>query len=128
MDFEGLFTWEPFQQASNLHGISLDALRQRLYVVTEKKKYSGFAAFKIMALYNPLTYFIMLIALLGPQAIYFHHRSLVAAFFVFIFSPFFAPIGQSVYDVVARNRHAIFPGGTCAVDTFRTLAASVLPR
>src|SRR6202035_5864129 len=50
-DFEGLFAWKPFQQAEDLPGISEDALRQRLYVVTENRKYSGFAAFKIMALY-----------------------------------------------------------------------------
>jgi predicted DCC family thiol-disulfide oxidoreductase YuxK len=124
LDIEGMFDWKPFQQASDLHGIPQEALRQRLYVVTEKKKYSGFAAFRIMALYNPLTYFAILVTLLGPQALYFHHRSLVAAFFVFLFSPFFVPIGQAAYDVVARNRHAIFPGGSCSVDTFRTSRSS----
>jgi predicted DCC family thiol-disulfide oxidoreductase YuxK len=124
LDIEGMFKWIPFQQASNLYGISKEALRQRLYVVTEKKKYSGFAAFRIMALYNPLTYFVILVTLLGPQSLYFHHRSLMAAFFVFLFSPFFVPIGQAVYDVVARNRHAIFSEGTCSVETSRASRSS----
>jgi predicted DCC family thiol-disulfide oxidoreductase YuxK len=81
-DLEKLFVWEPFQQSKDLHGISQEALRQRLYLVTEEKKYSGFRAFKIMALINPLTYFVMLMALMLPQAVYLHHRSPVAIFFV----------------------------------------------
>jgi hypothetical protein len=63
--------------------------------------------------------------LLGPQSLYFHHRSLMAAFFVFLFSPLFAHIGQAAYDVVARNRHAIFPAGSCSVDTFRASRSSL---
>src|SRR3984893_17513473 len=46
-DIERLFAWKPFHFADDLDGISEDALRQRLYVVVENKKYSGFAAFKI---------------------------------------------------------------------------------
>src|SRR5437016_1715676 len=56
-DVEGLFSWKPFQVTDDLHGISGEALRQRLHIVVENKKHSGLAAFKIMALYNPLTYF-----------------------------------------------------------------------
>src|SRR5260221_5250894 len=111
-DIEGQFIWKPFQQASDLFGIPQEALRQRLYVVTEKRKYSGFAAFRIMALYNPVTYFVILLALMGPQGFYFHHRSLLAVFIAFFFSPLFIPIGQAGYDVVARNRHSIFPQGS----------------
>jgi len=116
LDLEGLFQWQPFQQASDLHGISKQALSERLYVVTEKNKYSGFAAFRIMALYNPITYFVMLFTLLGPQALYFHHRSLLAIFYYVLFSPPFIPIGQVFYTLIARNRHSIFPGDNCAVD------------
>ena len=115
-DLEKLFVWQPFQQAKNLYGISREALRHRLYVVARQKQYSGFEAFKIMALYNPLTYFVMLTALVLPQAAYLHHRSLVAGFFVLFFSPLFAPIGEIAYGLVARNRHRILSGETCVLE------------
>jgi predicted DCC family thiol-disulfide oxidoreductase YuxK len=115
-DLEKSFAWEPFQQARELYGISPEALRQRLYLVTGAKKYSGFRAFRIMALYNPLTYFVMLVALLLPQSAYFHHRSWVAVFFVLFFSPLFVPVGETVYAWIARNRHRILSGETCILE------------
>lgn len=115
-DLEKLFVWEPFQQAKDLHGISQEALRQRLYLVTEGKKYSGFRAFKIMLLYNPLTYFAMLTALMFPQSVYLHHRSWVAIFFLLFFSPLFVPIGETAYAWIARNRHRILNGASCVVE------------
>jgi hypothetical protein len=36
--------------------------------------FSGFAAFKIIALYGRLTYFVLLLPLLLPQGVLFHHR------------------------------------------------------
>jgi predicted DCC family thiol-disulfide oxidoreductase YuxK len=115
LDLEGLFKWEPFQQARDLHGIPVEALSERLYLVAGEKKYSGFAAFRMMALYNPLTYFVMLLTLVGPQSLYFHHRSLLGVFYFLIFSPPFIAVGEMVYSVIARNRHSIFPSGNCAV-------------
>jgi predicted DCC family thiol-disulfide oxidoreductase YuxK len=115
-DLEKRFAWKPFQQAKDLHGISQEALRQRLYLVTEKKKYSGFRAFKIMLLLNPLTYFVMLGALVLPQSAYLQHRSLVAIFFVLFFSPLFVPVGETAYAWIARNRYRILSGATCAVE------------
>ena len=114
-DLEKFFVWEPFQQSKDLHGISQEALRQRLYLVTEEKKYSGFRAFKIMALINPLAYFVMLMALMLPQAVYLHHRSPVAIFFVLFFSPLFVPVGVAAYSLLARNRHRILSGETCVL-------------
>jgi predicted DCC family thiol-disulfide oxidoreductase YuxK len=116
-DLENLFAWQPFQQARDLYGISKEALRQRLYVVAEGKKYSGFRAFKMMALYNPLTYFFMLAALMLPQSAYLHHRSWVAVFFVLFFSPLFVPVGETAYAWIASNRHRILSGETCTVET-----------
>jgi predicted DCC family thiol-disulfide oxidoreductase YuxK len=115
-DLESLFVWRPFQQAKDLYGISQEALRQRLYLVTEKKQYSGFGAFKIMALYNPLTYFVMLVALMLPQAAYLRHRSWAAVFFLLFFSPLFVPVGEAAYAWIARNRHRILSGESCAVE------------
>ena len=115
-DLERLFVWIPAQQAKDLYGISREALCQRFYLVIDKRQYSGFAAFKIMALYNPLTYFVILAALMLPQAVYFRHRSLVAVFFVLFFSPLFVPIGDRAYAWIARNRHRILSGGSCLVE------------
>jgi predicted DCC family thiol-disulfide oxidoreductase YuxK len=116
-DLEGLFAWKPFQKAEELRGISEDALRKRLYVVTENRKYSGFAAFKIMALYNPLTYFALLLPLLLPQGVFFHHRSWLVVSFLLLFSPIFAPVGETLYAWIARNRHHILNGQRCSVNT-----------
>jgi predicted DCC family thiol-disulfide oxidoreductase YuxK len=115
-DLEKLFVWEPFQQAKDLFGISQESLRQRLYLVTEGKKYSGFGAFKMMLLYNPLTYFVMLTALMLPQSVYLHHRSWVAIFFLLFFSPLFVPVGETAYALVAQNRHRILSGESCVVE------------
>jgi predicted DCC family thiol-disulfide oxidoreductase YuxK len=115
-DLEKLFVWQPFQQAKDLYGISREALRHRLYLVTGEKKYSGFGAFKIMALYNPLTYFVMLTALMLPQSVYLHHRSWVAIFFLLFFSPLLVPAGEAAYAWIARNRYRILSGTTCVVE------------
>ena len=121
-DLEGLFTWKPFQQPDDLHGISEEALHQRLYIVTQDKKYSGFAAFKMMALYNPLTYFVLLLPLMLPQGVYLHHRSWLVIAFLLFFSPIFAPIGERVYSWIARNRHRILSGESCAVNAPNNLS------
>ena len=117
LDVDRFFVWQPFQQSRNLYGISQEELRQRLYVVADSKKYSGFAAFKMIALYNPLTYFILLFPLLLPQAVFFHYRSLVAIAYLLFFSPIFSPVGEAVYRWIARNRYRIPSEVSCALDT-----------
>lgn len=121
-DFNRLFVWQAFQRAQNLHGISHDELRQRLYLVADNKKYSGFAAFKAMALYNPTTYFVLLFPLLLPQAVFFHYRSLVAIAYLLFFSPVFAPVGEAIYGWIARNRYRIPSEVSCAVDAVSTVS------
>ena len=108
-DFNRLFVWQSFQQSQSLHGILHEDLRHRLYLVADDKKYSGFAAFKMMVLYNPLMYFVLLFPLLPPQAFYLHHRSLVAVAYLLFFSPIFAPAGEALYKWIARNRYNTFP-------------------
>jgi predicted DCC family thiol-disulfide oxidoreductase YuxK len=123
-DLEKLFVWTPFQQAENLYGISQESLRQRLYVVTDEKKYSGFRAFRIIALYNPLAYFLMLGALMLPQSAYLYHRSWVAIFFAIFFSPLFVPVGETAYAWIARNRHRILSGEVCVVEPPRSQSSN----
>lgn len=66
-DVDKQFAWQPFQRAEDLHGIARDELRNRLYIIVADKKYSGFAAFKMMALFSPITYFLLLLPLLPLQ-------------------------------------------------------------
>jgi hypothetical protein len=88
---------------------------ERHYVVTEKKKYSGFAAFRIMPLYNPLTYFVILFTLLGAHVFYFHHHSLRVISYYVLFSPAY-PHGAAVLQIDRTYCHSIFPGDNCAVN------------
>ena len=124
LDLEGQFVWKPFQTASDLHGVSEEALKQRLYVVAEDSKHSGFAAFKLMFLYNPLTYFALFFALSIPHW-HLYQRHWLAIAVLAIFSPIFAPVGEMLYDLVARNRHRIsqLTGGvSCAIEIKHTFA------
>jgi predicted DCC family thiol-disulfide oxidoreductase YuxK len=114
-DIDKQFSWQPFQQAEDLHGISGEELRHRLHVIAGQKKYSGFAAFKMIALYNPITYFLMLLPLLPLQPWYSNYRSWLAVSLLLFFSPLFAPIGEAAYARVARNRHGVQSGGRCFV-------------
>jgi predicted DCC family thiol-disulfide oxidoreductase YuxK len=119
-DSDRQFAWQPFQQAEDLHGISSEELRHRLYVIAGEKKYSGFAAFKMMALYNPITYFLMLLPLLPMQPWYSNYRSWLAVSFLLFFSPLFAPIGEAAYAWVARNRHGVLNGVDCSVTSHKS--------
>jgi hypothetical protein len=70
-----------------------------------------------MALYNPVTYFVLLLPLLLPQGVFFHHRSWLVVSFLLLFSPIFGPVGESVYARIARNRHRIPAQENCPTPT-----------
>ena len=105
-DFNRLYLWKSFQQSQDHHGISHEGLRQRVYLVADNKKYSAFAAFRMMALYNPLTYFALLFPLLPTQAFYFHHRSLVAVAYLLFFA-ILPSAAEALDQWIARIRHHI---------------------
>jgi len=114
-DFDKQFSWQAFQQADDLHGISQTDLRHRLYVIAAGKKHSGFAAFKILALYNPVTYFLLLLPLLPLQHWSANPRCWLAVSYLLFFSPLFAPLGEAVYAWIARNRHTLLSEVSCAM-------------
>lgn len=109
-DLERLYDWKPYQSgAGAAFGISEEALAQRAYVVSPRGIHSGFQAFRTMALYNPLTYFglaAIVIAVRGASPVV---QNAVLAALILAFSPFVRPIGEMVYDWVARNRHRLPP-------------------
>jgi len=101
-DLEGLLDWQPFQSGvARQHGIPDAAVQERLHLVTERKIYAGFAAFRLMLLYNPITYLVMVMLLAAP------FRRWFAAILLLFFSPLFSPIGEFAYNWIARNRHRL---------------------
>ncbi len=109
IDLEGLFDWVPFQTAPDHHGISEGALRQSLHLETQGNISSGFAAFKMMLLLNPVTYFVLAIGLATPWPGMVEVRRWIVVILLAVFSPLFAPLGEAIYRLVATNRHRI-PG------------------
>jgi predicted DCC family thiol-disulfide oxidoreductase YuxK len=110
---EPLVQWRPFQAAPDLHGIPLEALKKRIHVVVDQKIYSGFAAVKTLLLYNPAVYFVIAAVLAVPEPEVFPYRRWLAMVLWMMFAPFFNPIGEWVYDLVARNRHRLPGPASC---------------
>lgn len=66
------------------------------------KTYRGFAALRMILLYNPLTYFAVAVILATPQPGAF--RRLTAIVLLLVFSPVFIPIGGFLYNRVIDRR------------------------
>lgn len=113
VDFDRLYQWLPFQSgAGATYGISEKALEEKVHVVAGDRIYTGFRAFRAMALYNPASYLTagVLLATLGlwrPSV-----RDWLFAALVLLFSPLCYPVGEAAYDWVARNRYRL-PPRTC---------------
>jgi predicted DCC family thiol-disulfide oxidoreductase YuxK len=115
-DLEGMFRWRPYQSGAGLDfGISETDSARRLYLINGARIYSGFGAFKMMVLWNPIAYLVtyMILAVPGPGDSRF--RSVVVLVLLLSFSPFFAPIGDGIYSLIARNRRRLSPEGSCRV-------------
>jgi predicted DCC family thiol-disulfide oxidoreductase YuxK len=105
LDWFRAITWIPFQTPeARRFGIDQQLLEQRMYVVTESKRWSGFAAWKQILLRLPALY----LGLAASALLWLW--SLIP--WLLFFAPVFEPIGEHVYDWIARNRHRV-PGSTC---------------
>lgn len=110
IDLQPLFEWLPFQSgASERFGIPRRALEERLHLVVGTRIYAGFAACKLMILYNVLFYFAGLVLIVLPA------RPFVVALLLVFFFPLFSPAGEAVYNLVARNRHRLVADSHCKV-------------
>jgi predicted DCC family thiol-disulfide oxidoreductase YuxK len=81
-----------------------------LHLVADDRVWTGFAAFRAMVLLNPVAYSVALVVLLAAA-----HAGLsnwLLATLLVLFAPLLTPVGEAVYDWVARNRHRI-PPRTC---------------
>ena len=114
LDLDGLFVWKTYQSgAGGPHGIS-DAMAQKsMYMVDGTRIYSGFRAFRRAVMLNPASY-ILLSALLAWRGEGRMMATLSITVLV-VFSPLFAPIGERVYQLIARNRHRIMDSESCAI-------------
>jgi len=106
-DFSHRFNWVPFRQTQEHYGIPESSLLQRVYLAGEGKTFGGYQAFQRLLLYNPVTYFVMAFLLATPPVSLIVYRRWLIFVLLAIFSPLFAPIGERVYALVARNRHRL---------------------
>jgi predicted DCC family thiol-disulfide oxidoreductase YuxK len=116
-DLEKMFRWKPFQSgAGRAYGISDADASRRLYLVNGDWIYSGFGAFKMMVLCNPISYLVTYIVLAAPGAGDSRFRNVVVAVLLVLFSPVFAPVGEAMYAVVARNRRLLSSNSHCRIE------------
>jgi predicted DCC family thiol-disulfide oxidoreductase YuxK len=117
LDLEGLLEWRPFQSgAGRAHGITDADAAERLYLVAGQKIYSGFRAFRMMLLFNPVTYFVMAILVAAPRGEAALYRRLVVGGLLAFFLPPLIPVGEWAYRLVARNRYKLSANSACAVN------------
>jgi predicted DCC family thiol-disulfide oxidoreductase YuxK len=115
VDLEGLLDWRPYQSgAGRAYGISDAGASERLYLVAGSKIYSGFRAFRMMLLFNPVTYVAMAVLIAAPPGEAALYRRIVVTGLLLFFLPAFAPAWEWVYRVVARNRYRLSANSACA--------------
>jgi len=114
LDLEELLDWRPYQSgAGREYGISDAEASERLYLVAGSKIYSGFRAFRMMLLFNPVTYFAMAVLIAAPHGEASLYRRIVVSLLLAFFLPPFAPVGEWVYRLIARNRYRLSANSTC---------------
>ncbi len=103
VDLEGMLDWRPLQSGAGVEfGLSESVLRERLHLVDGARIRTGFHAFQIMLLCNPLFHLAAAGMMAGAPAGW--PRLTVAGLLASFFFPLFRPLGEALYDVVARNR------------------------
>lgn len=119
IDFDRAFTWKQLQSGiGDRFGIARAALEERLHLAADGRVSSGFRACKLILLYHPAFYLIVTMLLAAPANAAWASwwRRIVVALLLAFFFPLFNPIGERVYDWVARNRYRLSSGGACAIE------------
>jgi predicted DCC family thiol-disulfide oxidoreductase YuxK len=104
VDLEKAFAWVPFQRAPQEWGISIEASSAKLHLVLDDEVYRGFDAFKLLVLFNPVSYFVFA-TLMAGQPDFFRYRRWLGIIALAIFTPKLTPAGDVVYNIIAGNRH-----------------------
>jgi len=110
-EFSDAIVWIPYQSAPDRHDIPVEVLRKKIHLIAGHGISSGFRAFQKLLLYNPATY-LALAVVLSISEVLSVQRWLVYPLLL-LFSPWIAPIGDVVYQRIARDRHSL----TTAVPT-----------
>jgi predicted DCC family thiol-disulfide oxidoreductase YuxK len=117
IDFDRIFAWAPYQDGGAArYGIDEAAAERRLHLVNGDRIDSGFKAVKKMLLFNPVTYLAMTAVVAAPRASVSTFRMVVVALLLAIFLPPLEPLGEALYDAVARNRRKLMPGAACKIE------------
>ncbi|MCU1261254.1 MAG: hypothetical protein JWO80_4139 [Bryobacterales bacterium] len=115
-DLEGMFHWRAYQSGAGAeNGVSETDSSRRLYLIRGKDIYSGFGAFKMMVLWNPISYLVTYTILAAPGPGDSLFRNIVVFVLLLVFSPVFSPIGEGIYMLIARNRRHLSPASNCRV-------------
>jgi predicted DCC family thiol-disulfide oxidoreductase YuxK len=106
LDWLGTMRWIPLSSAEAVEfGIPREQLERSVYLVSGAARTRGWSAVKRMLARLPLTY-------LAGGALAFR-SPWSAAGLALLFTPAFNPLGDGLYDWVARNRNRL-PASTCA--------------
>lgn len=117
LDFQGAYRWRPLQSGvGDEFGIARAALEERIHFVADGRIYAGFRACKMILLYNPVTYLILVTLIALPPEDWRWWRRIVVGLALAFFFPAFNAIGEKVYDWVARNRYRFSNDGACAIE------------
>jgi hypothetical protein len=103
-DVDDTFKWIIFHKS----GISGPALQDKLQLIVGEKVYCGFAALKMVLLYNPITYFILCTVMIFPWEPAIRYRRWVGVSLLVLFSPPFELIGDAAYRAFAGNGYRLF--------------------
>jgi predicted DCC family thiol-disulfide oxidoreductase YuxK len=96
VDLEHRVDWIGFDEANDRRLDLRDPrLRESVHLLVGEKHYSGFAAFRMLVLYNPLTYFALVVILRSPDVL--HLRRWIALSAFLLLSPLTVPLGERIY-------------------------------
>lgn len=104
IDLERRCRWTSWPRAVNAEWLAARSSRSRIRLTIGEKEYAGFAALKMLLLYNPLTYFALVVVLRAPDLL--DQRRWIAAFVLLLFSPLAEPLGNRVFSRLACARVA----------------------
>jgi predicted DCC family thiol-disulfide oxidoreductase YuxK len=116
-DLEGIFEWVPYQAGGAArYGIADAEAERRIHLVDGMKIDAGYAAIRKMLLYNPVTYLAVAAIVAVPRANVSTFRMVAVGVLLVVFLPPFEPVGQALYNLVARNRRGLEAGAACKID------------
>ncbi len=102
-DIEKMFNWRSFQTAENLTASLKKRSNGNCTSSPGKRSTPDSGAFKMMLLYNPLTYFAFAIIAAAPQPEPFRYKNWLIVALIIFFSPLFTPLGEAAYTLVAKK-------------------------